>query len=93
MVFRLETGKFDNNFSIKGDNYKPPVHYREHEIAFINEAYAHVQEVNFELDQYKEQYKTLTNQLALATEEQEILEAQLYETGQALDEANLEVNS
>ena len=44
-----------------------------------------------ELERYKGQGQFLENQLARATEEQEALEAQLYETGHALDEANAEV--
>ena len=50
-----------------------------------------MEEVNFELEQYKEQNRLLENQLAKVTEDQEALEAQLYETGQALDDANAEV--
>lgn len=64
---------------------------REHEIAFITHAYAQVEEITFELEQYKQLNRDLENQLAKAAEDQETLEAQLYETGNALDEANTEV--
>lgn len=65
---------------------------REQEIAFVSQAYAHVEEINFELEQYKMQARNLENLVAKATEEQETLEAQLYETGHALDQANAEVH-
>lgn len=64
---------------------------REHEIAFVSEAYAHVQEIGYELEQYREQNQDLSNQLAKSGEDQEVLAAQLYDTGRALDEANNEV--
>ena len=50
-----------------------------------------MEEVNYELEQYKQQCRILENQLAKSTEEQETLAAQLYDTGNALDEANSEV--
>lgn len=65
--------------------------FREQEIAFISQAYAHVEQTNFELEQYKQLNRQLENQLAVASEEQETLETQLYETGHALDQANAEV--
>lgn len=66
---------------------------RTQEIAFLNQAYAEVEAVNFELEQYKQQNKELQNQLAQAAEEQETLATQLYETGHHLDEASAEVKS
>ena len=65
--------------------------YRQQEIAFLNQAYAQVEAVNFELEQYKQQNKELQNELAQAAEEQETLATQLYETGHHLDEAGAEV--
>lgn len=64
---------------------------REKELEFLTQAYAHVEQTNFELEQYKELNRQLENQVALSTEDQETLEAQLYETGHALDQANNEV--
>ena len=64
---------------------------RKEEIDFITHAYAQVEEVNFELEQYKQQNRDLINQLAKCAEDQEMLEAQLYETGNAADEASAEV--
>ena len=46
-----------------------------------------------ELEQCKQQNRDLENTLAQATEDQEALAAQLYETGHALDEANNGVTS
>ena len=66
---------------------------RKEEIDFITHAYAQVEEVNFELEQYKQQNRDLANQLAKCAEDQELLEAQLYETGNAADEANAEVGA
>ncbi len=65
--------------------------HRQQEIAFLNQAYAQVEAVNFELEQYKQQNKELQNELAQAAEEQETLATQLYETGHHLDEASAEV--
>ena len=65
--------------------------HREQEIAFLTQAYAQVEAVNFELEQYKQECRDLQNQLAQANEEQETLATQLYETGHALDEATAEV--
>jgi len=65
--------------------------HREQEIAFVEQAYAQVEAVNFELEQYKQETRELQNQVALANEEQEALATQLYETGHALDEATAEV--
>lgn len=48
---------------------------------------------NFELEQYRQQYRELENELARASEEQETLASQLYETGHNLDEANVDVSS
>ena len=64
---------------------------RQQEIAFLKQAYAKVEAVNFELEQYKQENKELQNGLAQATEEQEALHSQLYETGHVLDEAHSEV--
>jgi len=64
---------------------------RQQEIAFVEHAYAEVQAVTFELEQYKAQNRELHNQLAQAAEEQETLATQLYETGHHLDEAGAEV--
>ena len=50
-----------------------------------------MEEINFELEQYREQNLELSNQLAKSVEDQEVLAAQLYDTGRALDEANNEV--
>ncbi len=58
----------------------------------LTQAYVQVERTNFELEQYKEAQKQLENQLAQATEDQETLETQLYETGHALDQANVEVS-
>ena len=66
-------------------------HSRQHEIAFINQAYAQVEELNYELEQYKDQCWKLENLLAKSTEDQETLAAQLYDTGNELDQANSEV--
>ena len=68
-----------------------PLCSREDEIAFVNEAYVQVQEISLELQQYKEQNASFANQLAKSEEEQEVLAAQLYDTGRALDVANNEV--
>ena len=46
---------------------------------------------NFELEQYKQENRELHNLVAQASEEQEALATQLYETGHALDEATAEV--
>lgn len=66
---------------------------REQEIAFVTQAYAQVEAVNFELEQYKQECRDLQNQLAQANEEQEALATQLYETGHALDEATAEIQA
>ena len=66
---------------------------RQQEIAFLNQAYAKVEAVNFELEQYKQENKELQNALAQATEEQEAIASQLYETGHLLDEAHTEVRN
>ena len=47
----------------------------------MTQAYAQVEAVNFELEQYKQECRDLQNQLAQANEEQEALATQLYETG------------
>ena len=61
------------------------------EIDLLNQAYRQVEEVTFELEQYKQENRELQNQLAQAREEQEVLAAQLDETGHTLDEANSEI--
>ena len=95
MECRLVTGtnlSLCHLFCLK-DTIFPPHNFicREQEIAFISQAYAQVERTNFELEQYKELNRQLYNQLAKTTEEQETLEAQLYETGHSLDQANTEV--
>ena len=50
-----------------------------------------VEEVTFELEQYKQENRELQNQLALGQEAQETLATQLDETGHILDEANAEI--
>lgn len=66
---------------------------RQQEIDFLNQAYAEVEEANFELEQYKEENRELQNALAQANEEQEAIASQLYETGHLLDQAHSEVMS
>ncbi|XP_064393563.1 cingulin-like [Halichondria panicea] len=76
-----------------GETRKEPADDRQQEIAFLNQAYAQVEAVNFELEQYKQQNKELQNELAQAAEEQETLATQLYETGHHLDEAGAEIEA
>lgn len=64
---------------------------RQQEIAFLNKTYAELEAVNFELEQYKAENRELQNEVAQASEEQEALATQLYETGHALDQANTEI--